>query len=72
MDSNLHVGMIVLITYLGQEVALTVTQLNWSGSAGRAWAKDASGNDYAAYVHTLNYAPPDFAWERISLRWRVC
>jgi len=66
MDQQIYVGATWTITRGKRQVKLTVTETGWTGSSGRTWAVDADGKEYAAYIHTLNYWPPDWAWERVN------
>jgi len=66
MDEQIYAGAKKSITYLKKLVELTITDTGWTGSSGRAWAADKDGKEYAAYFHTLNKWPPDWAWQRVN------
>jgi len=68
----LHVGDYHQIKYLGQSIVLELKSYTWTGACGIAIATKSSGEEFEAYISTLNYWPNDATWLRISRQpWKV-
>jgi len=68
----LHVGDYHQIKYLGQSIVLELKNYTWTGACGIAMATKSSGEEFEAYISTLNYWPNDATWLRVSRQpWKV-
>ena len=70
--SSLHIRDHHQIKYLGQSIVLELKSYTWTGACGIAIATKSSGEEFEAYISTLNYWPNDATWLRISRQpWKV-
>ena len=65
--SLLHVGDHHQVKYLGQSVVLKLEDYTWTGACGIAMATKNNGEEFEAYISTLNYWPVSIARPRFCL-----